>query len=480
MSTALKVFAIYTIIFTQMLDTSVANLALTNISSSLYIDVYYSSWIMTSFGTGLVISFSLGNLLGKIYSTDAVLVIGVLVFTAASLGCGISTNAAEFLAWRFLQGLGSGVAVVVSQSHLFRMLGESRRTFAISLWGSAFSLAPVMGPLVGAIVTEHLSWRWLFLINIPLMTVSLLILLPDFSLSRAAEKTKALPFTTLFTFALLVASTQYVLDFGEQLGWLDSFSIVIATVISVVSLVAFVNANRRNALFDFRVFRDFNYAIATTVSCLGNGLLFASLVFLPLWMQRDYHMPILEAGVIVSVASGVAAILTPLLGKYLPSRWLGFAAIFSLSITAFSFVLMSQFSLDSSSDYMVLSRIIAGLGLATFTLPLTALALKNIPSQNVVNANAIGLMLRVVSANAFVAIGFTAFNHIRQVKELDYLSTPDRLTNLKYYASIPDGVSSYLSHWFSTSAMTSMFWLSALLFAIFAVAVTPVVMRISR
>jgi DHA2 family multidrug resistance protein len=476
----LKVFAIYTIVFTQMLDTTVANLSLSNIATSLYIDVYHSGWIMTSFGTGLVISFSLGNLLGKVYSNDSVLVIGVIAFVIASLGCGLSTSEIEFLIWRFVQGLGSGIAVVVSQSHLLRILGESRRTLALSLWASAFSLAPVIGPIVGAIITEHLSWRWLFLINVPLMAGSLLILLPAFSLTRAEKVQTRLPFLTLFTFAALVASTQYVLDFGEQLGWLDAPSILSAMVISAISLIAFIKANNRNQLFNFNVFRDINYAVATSISFLGNGLLFASLVFLPIWMQRDYNMPIFEAGLIVSVASGVAAILTPFLGKYLASRWFGIAAIFSLSITSISFVLMSRFSLEVSTDYMIFSRVIAGLGLATFTLPLAALALKNIDASNMVNANAIGLMLRVVFANVFVAVGFTAFNHIRRFKELDFLSTPDRLTILKYHAGVPDGVSSYLSHYFSTGALTNMFLFSAIAFALFAIVVTPVVVRISR
>src|SRR5256885_6205158 len=125
--TSARVLAVYLIIFTQMLDTSVANLALNNIASDLYLDVYYSGWIMTSFGAGLVISFSLGGILAKRYSGDTILAIGSLAFIAASLGCGMSSGAMPFLAFRFLQGLSSGAVIIVAQSRLFQLLGEQQR-----------------------------------------------------------------------------------------------------------------------------------------------------------------------------------------------------------------------------------------------------------------------------------------------------------------------------------------------------------------
>ena len=478
MTRVFKVLAIYLIIFTQMLDTSIANLALTTISADLHMDVYHASWIMTAFGTGLVISFSLGNLLKPFLSPDAMLALGCIIFIFASYFCGNSQSSSDFLVYRFIQGLSSGLAIVVSQSMLLGIMGEKRRAFAISLWTSAISLAPVLGPVVGAYITEYLSWRWLFLINVPLMSISLFILLPAMKMTfNRQEQSHKGKLVTFLCFALFIASMQYTVDFGELYQWFDSKAIQLSFTMMIGFAIAFFISNQRHVLFDLKIFKVPGYASAIFVSAGGNGLIFASLVFLPVWLQGDYGMPILEAGLIIAVASAVAAISTPIIGKLLSPSMYAPAAALSLLLTATSFALMSQYSLQSSHQYLIFARFVAGMGLAIFTMPLAALALKNVTKEQMINANSVTITLRILCANLFVTLGFIAAIHQTRYNYAQASSGIDRISILNGIEQSASAIYAFQMKLARTDAMNNMFMVSGGIFFFFALIIIPIVIK---
>jgi DHA2 family multidrug resistance protein len=474
----LKVLAIYLIIFTQMLDTSIANLALTTISADLYMDVFHSSFIMTSIGTGLVISFSLGNLLKPYLSNDAMLSLGCVMFIFASYFCGNAQGSTEFLIFRFIQGLSSGLAIIVAQSLMLSIMGEERKAFAISLWVSAISLAPVLGPVVGAYITEYLSWRWLFLINVPLMSLSLFILLPAMTIEiKPKPQHQPGKLLTLLCFATCIASLQYTVDFGEFYQWFNSQKIQVSSLVTIFSALMFLLSNGRFPLFDFSIFKVSGYPSAIFVAAIGNGVIFSSLVFLPVWLQGDYGMPMLEAGLIIAVASAIAAVATPLIGKYLPKDLYAPAATLSLLLTAASFAMMSQFTTETSHQYLIISRFVAGLGLAIFTMPLAALSLKNVSAQQMINANAISITLRILSANLFVTIGFIAAVHQSRFIYAQSSANIDRISILNAMEQPISGLFGYQMKLARTEAMGNMFMVSGAIFFVFSMIILPYIIK---
>lgn len=313
----MQVVAIYVAILTTMLDASIANLILPNIAADLYIDIRFSSWIVTSFGVGMVVAFALSTLLNDYFTTDGSLLLGCTVFMLSSIGCAYSDHINTLLAFRFIQGISSGLILVVSLVTFYHIIGEEKRAFAQSLWGSAITMAPVIGPLCGAVITEVLNWRWLFLVNIPMMTFSVLILLPGFDLRRFKGVHKLNKLWVIVPFSIGVMCIQFVLDFGDVRGWFEDALIQYVTIAAAFSALVFYVVNQRFVLFDFSVFKDTHYAVFTTILCIGNGLIMTSLVMLPLYLRTDYGMPVLIAGMVVSVASGVSAVFSPMVGKYL-------------------------------------------------------------------------------------------------------------------------------------------------------------------
>jgi DHA2 family multidrug resistance protein len=482
MLNAIRIAAVYTIIFLEMLDTSIANLALNNIAADIQIDVLHGSWIMTSYGIGLVVAFPLGTMLSKHISGEAVLLLGALLFLNTSTACGLATNDTSFLLFRVLQGLGSGMTLVAAQSLFFRLVGEQNRALAISFWSSAISLAPVFGPLISALTIERFSWRWLFLANAPLVAICLMVLVPVLDLKRIrGQAAGAAKFLTLGAFAVAVIASQYIFDFGEQLGWLQDPAIRWALALSGVFAVAFFLINTRPGfqIYDLSVFRDRSYSIATLILSLANALIWASVVLLPIWLRIDYNMPILFAGLVVSAGSAIAALATPFVGKYLPARWFGVAAIASLLFSGVSFLMMSSFSTSSSHEYMVTARLVAGVGLAIMTMPLLAISLTNVTSAAVINANALSMTARTVTANVCVAFAFIAYKHMLLENQAQFTAGMDSLSSAKYSVADARVALDLVNREFSTDALQNIFLAGGVLLLLGALVMLPAASRFS-
>ena len=460
----LQIVAIYVAILTTMLDASIANLILPNIAADLYIDIRFSSWIVTSFGVGMVVAFALSTLLNDYFTTDGSLLIGCVVFMLSSVGCAYSDHINTLLAYRFIQGISSGLILVVSLVTFYRIIGEEKRAFAQSLWGSAITMAPVVGPVCGAVITEALNWRWLFLVNIPMMTFSVLILLPSFDLRRFKDVHKLNKLWVIIPFVSGVMCFQWVLDFGDIRGWFADPMICYVAAASAISAFIFYVVNQRFVLFDFAVFKDTHYAVFTTILCIGNGLIMTSLVMLPIYLRTDYGMPVLIAGMVVSVASGVSAICSPLVGKFVPPRFFGFCAVLSMLFSAISFYQMSLFGSGTSIESIIVIRIFAGMGIVFFSLPYTVLSLKNLQTEQIVNASSISLMFRTFLANTFIAVAFITSGHMRHLQEIEFISNIDRHTLIKYGGEMPVQASIYLSKTFSNNAVAFVFEVTAWMF----------------
>jgi DHA2 family multidrug resistance protein len=463
----LRVIAVYIVIFTQMLDTSIVNLALVKIAPDLGINVYNATWILTAFGTGMVVSFPLGNALSKRYDFDTIFLCICFTFILASFACAMAVSDIDFVIYRFIQGLASGSLIVFCQSLLFRILGDDKRAAALGLWSSAVSIAPIVGPLVGGIIIEYVSWRWIFLINLPLMLFCLYILLDVLTPKWGAITDSKIHASTLVAFAITITLSQYVLDFGERNNWFKSAGILYASVGAVLGLFIFLLLNRQQdrQVFDFSVFRDANYRVAMSIMIIGNGLIFSSLVVLPVWLQVNYGMPAIHAGLVVAVGSLVTGILSPIVGKYLKKQHYFFAAIASLLFTGVSFLMMSQYNMGSTFSHLAEARIVAGIGLALFATPLAAMSIMTIAADRVMNANSVSMCLRVISSNVFVAGGFIMLQQQQHEKYESYITTIDRQF-IAEYVDKSFTAYSYVTNHVATLAMQDVFFISGIIFIV--------------
>lgn len=475
-----SILGIYFIIFSQMLDTSVTNLALTKIAPDLGIDVLHASWIMTSFGTGLIVSFPIASILGKKFNPETVFFVSSVGFVVTSIGCGVGFSSLDFIIMRFLQGITSGIVVILSQSIMIRIIGEARKPLAMSLWVSAISLAPIFGPLLGAYIADYYGWRWIFFINVPIVMLCLLALTDELTLSAESKPDDKRIYVTLVFFAISISLFQYVLDFGRMRNWFHDPGILWFSIVSLTCFLLFLyfNAKKKFTILDLSLFKDYNFAFSVVIISLGNGLIFSSLILLPIWLQLDYKMPVITAGVIVSAGSLVAAVISPVVGKYFKNSQYVLYSILSLCCLGASFYMASGFRLDTGMDYVLSSRIFFGIGVALFTVPLTALSLSRLDSSQYISANSITMTTRVLMANVSVSVAFIYFNNRYHYEFEHHVAGVDRFFIVEQ--SIHSDAYGYMVEMARMDAFRNVFLWHALLFFAMGIGIYLLNARFSR
>lgn len=463
MKNVLQAIGIYFIVFTQVLDTSVVNLALYKISSDLHIDAYSTAWISTFFGLGMVLSFTASGFVAKRFGSIQVFLLFSLLFVVFSIICGTSHSIAQMFAGRFFQGICSGLVITTSQQLFIGVLGIERKNFALAVWGSAISLGPLTGPIVGAWLTDSFGWPWIFFVNVPIVLVCLMLL--DYkTLGESITEKLSFNYLALLCAGFFFSSLQYQIDFGERLMWYHSTSMRVACLITILSLILFPYFNKQKGsyLLEFGLFKNKQYTTGTIIITIGNGLIMSSLLYFPVWLQRSYGMPILEAGIVVASSSLLSVFLAPIVGKKLPPKYFEWAIVCSLLMLAASFSLMSFFKLETSMQQMMFPRILFGLGTTFFYIPLTAFSFSTMPKEKMVSANSFSLLLRVVFANIFIGISFILLSKYQYFAYENYVSDMDRFF-INRYADDPFPHLAGVVRKSSTEVMSNIFIFSALI-----------------
>lgn len=428
------VVCVYICIFTQMLDSSIVNLALVIISGDLGLDVYHSVWIVTSFLVGLSGSFALFNLVAKTFDESQLFLNAIFWFVIASLACAVAQETNILLLARFFQGLTSGAILLLSQSILIRAFSDKHRALAIAIWGSALSLAPIFGPMIGGYITLNWGWRYLFYINIPLLGCSYLllsqVLQPNLKV-KTGVSVKAW-FTVISTLVFMI-SFQVTIEQGERLHWFHSETIIILSSLAMISLFVFFHLNQGvGEVLNLKVLKQKKFTTSIVILTIGHALNFSSLIVLPFWLQFSYQMPLLWTGVVVAINGIVTFIMTPIFAKVKSAFNLRLLASASLVLLALAFAMMSNFNPGTSLLFIISSRVVLGIGLSIFYTPLTVISYEGMEKTEITNANSIALIIRMVFTSMVVALAYIFLKNL----------------NIEYYAEIAN---SQLMPWIQQS-----------------------------
>jgi len=270
--------------FMNVLDTTIANVALTTIAGDLGVSASQGTWVITSFGVANAISVPLTGWLSMRLGQLRLFLSSVLLFVAASFLCGASTNLEMLLGFRALQGLVAGPMIPLSQALLLQCYPKAKAGMAIALWAMTTVVAPVMGPVLGGWLTDNVSWPWIFYINLP---VGLLSAWLTFNVLKGRESEKRrLPIDKvgLALLVIWVGAVQILLDKGKEEDWFNSSFIVILAVIALVAFVFFLiwELTEAHPIVDLSLFKGRNFATGTLAITVGYGVFFGNLVLIPM------------------------------------------------------------------------------------------------------------------------------------------------------------------------------------------------------
>ena len=406
--------------FMEVLDTSIANVALPHIAGSLSAGTDESTWILTSYLVSNAIVLPLSGWLSSILGRKRFYMSCVTLFTISSCLCGFAPNLGMLIFFRVLQGIGGGGLQPSEQAILADTFPPAKRGMAFAVYGIAVVMAPAIGPTLGGWITDNFTWRWIFFINIPVGIVSLLLTSrliqdPPYLRRRKLSETR-IDYTGLGFVTLGLGTLQVVLDKGQRDDWFDSRFIIWLTVISVVSLIflIFWEWHHKDPIIDLHLFRSRTFATANFLMFMLGFALLGSTLLLPLFMQTMLGYTAQRSGMALMPGGFTIMVCMPIVGfllsRYSP-RWL---MLFGMSMLSFSLFHMTGFDLGVDFRTVTMARVYQAMGLAFLFVPINTAAYSGLPRDK--NNAASGLMNLARNIGGSVGISFVTTSLTRRAQ----------------------------------------------------------------
>src|SRR4030088_1782620 len=416
--------------FMEVLDTSIANVALPHIAGNLSAGRDESTWVLTSYLVSNAIVLPLSGWLSSIMGRKRFYMCCVALFTISSALCGFAPNLPMLIVFRVLQGAGGGGLQPSEQAILADTFPPAKRGMAFAVYGVAVVMAPAIGPTLGGWITDNFSWRWIFFVNIPVGILSLLLTSrliqdPPYFKRRKLGETR-IDYTGLGFVALGLGTLQVVLDKGQRDDWFESPFILWLTVISVASLifVVFWEWYQKDPIIDLHLFKEGTFATANFLMFMLGFALLGSTLLLPLFMQTLLGYTAERSGMALSPGGFTIMVMMPIVG-FLLSRWNPrWLMMFGLIVLSLSLFHMTAFDLGVDFRTVMLARVFRATGLAFLFVPINTSAYAFLPRDK--NNAASGLMNLARNIGGSVGISFvttllarrTQFHQVRLSENL--------------------------------------------------------------
>ena len=373
-------------LFMIMLDNTVVNVALPSIQEDLGADLSELQWIVTGYALSFAALMLIGGKLADAYGRRLIFVVGIVVFTGASLWCGLADSGNMLITARVVQGAGAALMNPATLSIIAATFPPKQRGTAIGIWAGVSALALAIGPLVGGLLTEHLSWHWIFFVNVPVGVIAIaasLLLITE----TKDETHESLDLPGLATSALGLFALTYGLIEANTYGW-TSARIVGSFAVAVISLVAFLQIERRRRapMLDLTLFRSGTYAGANIAMLLIALAMFGVFFFVSLYMQNVLGYSAVQAGAAFLPLTLIIILVAPIAGKAsdkFGSRWLMTIGMVLLSV---QLLYLSQLGPDADFWNLLPGFVIGGLGMSMSMTPTAAAATRAVP----VNKSGVG------------------------------------------------------------------------------------------
>ena len=409
----------------ELIDTSIVNVALSHMSGNLGATLEDTSWVITSYAIANVIIIPITSFLALKLGRRNYYIGSVILFTLFSFLCGQATNIWMLVAFRFLQGMGGGALLSVSQAIVFELFPKEKRNVASALFGIGVFIGPTIGPTLGGVITEYYSWPWIFYINVPIgITVAVLcsMLLQEPPLKQEAGK---IDWTGIFLLAVGIGSLQTVLERGETEDWFDTNYIIYLTVIAIAGIFLFIwwELRVKNPVVNLSVLKSRNLSIAAVLTFVSGVGIFTSVFLTPVFAQRLLNFTPTQTGLLLLpgavLALGGLMISARLLQKGISPLVMILTGIGLFMLFSWQ---MSRLDLDAGRADISVPLIWRGVGLAIITVPLTALAVSGLEPKDMPQGAALNNMMRQLGGSFGIALVNTFLTNRNAVHRTDLVS----------------------------------------------------------
>ena len=406
--------------FMEVLDTTIANVALPYIAGGMGVSEDEASWVVTTYLVSNAIILTASSFLARMLGRKTFFLICLGLFTLSSILCGFAPNLNALLLFRILQGLGGGGMVPVAQSILADAFPPAKRGQAFAVFGVAVVVAPVVGPTLGGWLTDNLSWQWCFLINAPVGVFAIgliaLILREPATARAKGEQGIRFDFIGFMLVATFLGALEIVLDRGLEDDWFASPFIVTFAVISAAAFVLMIpwEMTRRNPMIDLRMVASRQFGASFLVMLATGAILLATTQFLPQLVQQDFGYTATWAGLVLSPGGVVTMAMMFVVGRSANKVQPKYLIIAGAIIIALSMYGMTNVYGDLGFWFMARSRMLLGVGLPLIFVPIMAASYDGLPPSKTDQASALINAARNTGGSIGVSIVSNVLTHREQ------------------------------------------------------------------
>ncbi|WP_298392614.1 DHA2 family efflux MFS transporter permease subunit [Flavobacterium sp.] len=411
----------------EIVDTTIVNVALTNMRGSLGATLTDVAWVITAYAIANVIVIPMTSWLSQQFGRRNYFAVSIIIFTVSSFLCGNATNIWELVAFRFIQGLGGGALLVTAQTIITESYPVAKRGMAQAIYGMGVIVGPTLGPPLGGYIVDNASWPFIFYINIPIGIIATILTLTFVRSPKYGEKLKANQVDWLGILFLIcfIGSLQFVLEHGQQDDWFNNNLIIGLSVLSVFGLLAFIwrEMTYEHPIVNLSVLKDGNLRIGILMSFIMGFGLYGSTLIIPIYTQSILGWTATDAGLLLIPGSITTAIMMPFIGKMIqkgiPQGYMvagGFLIFF-----LFTFWMRNVMTPDTGVEHFYWPLILRGIGLGLLFVPITTLSLSTLKGKNIGEGAAFTGMMRQLGGSFGIAIITTFITRLTQKHRVDLI-----------------------------------------------------------
>jgi len=396
--------------FMEVLDTSIANVALPHIAGNLSAGADESTWVLTSYLVSNAIVLPLSGWFSSIIGRKRFYMSCVGLFTLSSFLCGLAPSLRMLVVFRILQGAGGGGLQPSEQAILNDTFPLAKRGMAFAVYGIAVVVAPTIGPWLGGWITDNYSWRWIFYINIPVGLLSLLLTTflvsdPPYMKRSSFKEGFRIDYIGIGLISLGLGSMQIILDKGQREDWLASGFIRFFLVTMFIGLIVGViwELREKNPVVDFRMLKDRNFAVATVAMFFLGFVLYSSTVLIPQLLQQLLGYSAELAGLALSPGGAVIMLMMPVVGILVSRVDTRLLISFGCTVSAIALFIMAGWNLQLDYRHAVYGRMLQSFGLAFLFIPINVAAFAFVPKEKTNMGTGIINLARNIGASVGIA-----------------------------------------------------------------------------
>jgi DHA2 family multidrug resistance protein len=409
--------------FMVVLDTTIANVSVPHIAGALAVSPSQGTWVITSYSVAEAITVPLTGWLAQRFGPVKVFAAAMAGFGLFSMLCGLAPSFGLLVAFRVAQGFCGGPIMPMSQTLLLHIFPKDKGPQALGLWSMTTVVAPIIGPILGGLISDNIDWSWIFYINIPVAAVVGFLGYRMLIAQETASRRVPVDYVGLLLLVVWVGAMQIMLDKGKELEWFASPMIVGLAVIAAIGFAVFLiwELTSDNPIVDLRVFRHRGFVVGVTTLSLTFGAFFASVVLIPLWLQTTMGYTATWAGYAGALNGVLAVVMSPIVAQMIGKIDIRALVSFGVFWMAGVALWRSAFTTEATFWDIALPQFVLGFAMPFFFIPTTSLSLSSVLPEETAAAAGLQNFLRTTSAAFATSIMTTAWDNTATAKR-DVLS----------------------------------------------------------